>query len=166
MSKKNKKINVGDSKPFIFRCLYCSTPYRVIAKFETFQNDLRWVIRYMFWNLLLYFSWFVFVCPVLVCDSRMQINSVCLIIQEEKVKRPILHSKYWQILWLRNLIIYVQIHRSASKCKFWHKSPRKLVQEWHRRCLTFGSILFPEGWLNLTLKKQITKKSISVSLYR
>ena len=146
MSKKNKKINVGDSKPFIFRCLYCSTPYRVIAKFETFQNDLRWVIRYMFWNLLLYFSWFVFVCPVLVCDSRMQINSVCLIIQEEKVKRPILHSKYWQILWLRNLIIYVQIHRSASKCKFWHKSPRELVQEWNRRCLTFGHILFSKGW--------------------
>ena len=111
----------------------------------------------MFWNLLLYFSLLFFVCPVLVCDSRKQIHSACLIIQDEKVKRPILHSKCWQILWLRNLIIYVQIHRSASKCKFWHKSPRELVQEWHRRCLTFGNILFPEGWLDLTQKNKLLK---------
>ena len=34
-----------------FRCLYCSTPYRVIAKFETFQNDLQWVVQYMSWYL-------------------------------------------------------------------------------------------------------------------
>ena len=25
-----------------YRCFYCALPYRVVAKYETFQQDLRW----------------------------------------------------------------------------------------------------------------------------
>jgi len=33
----------GHWRPFVSRCAYCTTPYTIIAKFETFKEDLRYI---------------------------------------------------------------------------------------------------------------------------
>ena len=36
-----------------YRCFYCAMPYKVIAKYETFQQDIRWSIMNIFWLSML-----------------------------------------------------------------------------------------------------------------
>ena len=141
-----------------FRCLYCSTPYRVIAKFETFQNDLQWVVQYMSWYLLLP-SWYTYL-------------SLSLFVSESKSKPIPRNSKNCIHIWdflcfhhqiastnnfrliglLANVNFDTNLRENSSKNGTGVVSPlaisyfQKVDQIWP--------------------KKQVTKKSKSASLYR